>query len=305
MKNQRILSPAVIAAVTFLHVGLMALLWHARTPPLAVETASFEVVDLGSLGGGDGAPEGAGAPAEPAPEPPKPKAELPKPKSKPKPAVPEKTVIKPVVTKKADADIQQPKEKPVEKPKPKPAEPSKTEPIPEPKPEPAPKAEPAPAPKAEPKAVGSDAEKGKWEAVGRSGNGEKEGAKGGGTKGEGGGRGEGEGKGSGGRKGDRGEGSGGEGGGSGAGGSRSNPIRAGGTLATPPYPDSAIENGEEGTVVMDVLVNPSGRVESVKIVKSSGSAALDRAARKAAQQGSYANNGKWLVYKGRVNFTLN
>lgn len=48
-----------------------------------------------------------------------------------------------------------------------------------------------------------------------------------------------------------------------------------GEIRTSDYPRAALEAGEEGTVVMRVVVGPKGRVTDCSIVKSSGSAALD------------------------------
>ena len=126
MKKDRILNPTVVAVVALLHIGLMSLLWKAHKPDI-VDVTHIEFVELGDLGGGDGAPEGAGAPAPVQAPPQKPKPR-PEPKPKPKPVEEAKPVIKPVITKKADADMQQAKEKP------KPVE--KNKPKPEPKPEP-------------------------------------------------------------------------------------------------------------------------------------------------------------------------
>ncbi len=299
MKNERIFNPAVIAAVALLHIGLLALLWRS-VPPAQVGMEHIEFVDLGSLGGGDGA-AGNGTPAavelQPLPTPqPKPKVEAPKPKVKP--VEPEKPLIKPVVTKRADADIQQPKEppKPVDKPK----SVEKTKPVEAPKPEV--KAEPKPVPQANPapKAPEKPAEK-------AAGNAAAEGAKSVGSsaaKSEGNGRGEGSGKGSGGAKGDSGEGSGGSGGDTGPGSSRSNPVKASsGQLPTPPYPPLAEENGEEGTVGLSVLVAPGGKVADVKVTKSSGSPRLDRAARNAAKAGRF-NASVWTQFSASVRFEL-
>ncbi len=63
MDKKRILTPAVVTSVALIHVGLVALVWHAHKPP-PVEMANIEFVDLGDFGGGDGSPEGEGAPAE-------------------------------------------------------------------------------------------------------------------------------------------------------------------------------------------------------------------------------------------------
>jgi len=48
--------------------------------------------------------------------------------------------------------------------------------------------------------------------------------------------------------------------------------------AQPLYPDSAQGSGEQGTVMVDVYVRPSGRPGKAKISQSSGFADLDQAA---------------------------
>ena len=106
MDKKRILTPAVVTSVALIHVGLVALLWHAHKPP-PVEMANIEFVDLGDFGGGDGSPEGEGAPASPEPTP-----EQPKPKPKPKPVEPPKTCYQTCGNeKKKKADIVQQKGK--------------------------------------------------------------------------------------------------------------------------------------------------------------------------------------------------
>lgn len=309
MNKERILNPTVVAAVALLHVGLMSLLWRAHVPP-PVEVEHIEFVDLGDFGGGDGNAEGAGSPApaenpappQPQPEPPKPK---PKPKKveppKPKPVERPKPVIKPVVTKKADADIEQPKEKPkpVEKPIPQPEE----KPVEPPKPveKPAPEFKPAAeSPTTDTYVRSSRAAGGKEGGKGQGGEG---GGLGKGFKGEGTGRGLGDGPGSGGRPGDHGSGTGGEGGGTGPGSSRGNPIQSSGMIPTPPYPQLSEENGEEGTVVVNVLVAPGGNIVSVTKVKGSGYPRLDRAAMNAARVGSYKTKG-WMNFRGTVVFKI-
>lgn len=277
MDKERILTPAVVFSVALLHLGMVALLWQAHKLPVIESGNVIEFVDLGDFGGGDGAPEGAGAPAAPEPQP---EPEQPKPVEPPKP------VLKPVVTKKADADIQQPKEKP--------------------KPEPKPEVKPTPKPVE--KTVEKPSEKpaehpGNTSVKAGSENGGGEG-KGTGTKGDGTGRGEGSGKGSGGAKGEHGEGTGGSGGGTGAGSSKGNPLRANGSIPRPPYPTLSMENDEQGTVVLSVMVSPGGHVESVKVVKSSGFSRLDNAARKAAQNGHFQANA-WTEFKVPVKFELN
>ena len=47
------------------------------------------------------------------------------------------------------------------------------------------------------------------------------------------------------------------------------------------YPKSALLRGQDGTVYLDVLIGPDGRAETVRIARSSGHEALDRAARDA------------------------
>jgi len=56
-------------------------------------------------------------------------------------------------------------------------------------------------------------------------------------------------------------------------------------LRTPPprYPASALRRGEEGTVMLKVLVTAEGIASTVELEKSSGSATLDNAAREAAK----------------------
>lgn len=56
------------------------------------------------------------------------------------------------------------------------------------------------------------------------------------------------------------------------------------SIATPHYPAQARENGVEGDVKVEIVVEPNGTVSSAKIIKSSGSLALDNAALNAAKQ---------------------
>jgi periplasmic protein TonB len=46
----------------------------------------------------------------------------------------------------------------------------------------------------------------------------------------------------------------------------------------PPYPDQAQINGEQGNVVLNVRVIPSGKVHAVQVLRSSGFPDLDNAA---------------------------
>lgn len=314
MKNERILTPTTFALVAFLHMGLMALLWHGR-PPAQVEMTHIEFVDLGAFGGGDGQAEGAGAPApetaappQPKPEPAKPK-ETPKPQPKPKPAEPPKAELKPVITQKAQADIRQtketPKPKPVEKIPPEREEKTVEKPVEKPVEKAVEKPVEKPvAAAAEKTAAESDKPAAAGPARAKDGQGDGSGyAK---IQGKGSGSGSGEGRGTG-----RGEGSGsrsgdghGEGGGSGAGSSRSNPVKASGSIPKPPYPPLSSENGEEGTVRLKVLVSPSGSVADVRVAKGSGFARLDRAAVSAARSGSFNSGGRWVEYTVPVSFSL-
>ena len=56
---------------------------------------------------------------------------------------------------------------------------------------------------------------------------------------------------------------------------------------TPVYPPLAQENGIEGRVKLRVQVAPDGSVCHVKLVESSGSLALDRAARRAVREAKF------------------
>ncbi|HEY6578940.1 MAG TPA: energy transducer TonB [Rhizomicrobium sp.] len=46
----------------------------------------------------------------------------------------------------------------------------------------------------------------------------------------------------------------------------------------PPYPDSARASGEQGTVLVDVLIRPNGYVGKFRVAQSSGFGDLDNAA---------------------------
>ena len=79
---------------------------------------------------------------------------------------------------------------------------------------------------------------------------------------------------------------GGGGSGTGAGSSKGNPAKGTCHIPRPPYPSLSTENGEEGLVVLKVLVGPGGKVDSISVNKSSGYSRLDNAARKAVKDGS-------------------
>lgn len=55
------------------------------------------------------------------------------------------------------------------------------------------------------------------------------------------------------------------------------------TNRTPPYPRIALTNGDEGTVVLRVLVTAEGTAGAVEIKSSSGHSLLDESARKTVQ----------------------
>lgn len=264
MKNEHILTPSVLALVALLHIGLMGLLWQSAKPA-QVTVQHIEFVDLGALGSGGGQPESA-----PAPPPSPPKAVTPK----PRPLAPAKPVIKPVVTKNDKADIRQAPEKPkpVERPKPQPKQEA-------PAPKPAEQAAERPVERPAAKITAADGR-----GSGESSGGSNTAARGAGAGGSG-------------------SGQAGGGGGSGAGSSAANAIRATGSIPRPPYPTISQENGEEGTVVLKIMVSPDGKVTNVGVVKSSGFARLDRAARNAGKNGRFQPNG-WTEYTVPVSFKL-
>ncbi|HEY0339617.1 MAG TPA: energy transducer TonB, partial [Steroidobacteraceae bacterium] len=55
-------------------------------------------------------------------------------------------------------------------------------------------------------------------------------------------------------------------------------------LTQPPYPMSSIRVGEEGAIVVDILVGVDGRVRDAKVSRSSGFERLDQAALSEAKQ---------------------
>lgn len=56
----------------------------------------------------------------------------------------------------------------------------------------------------------------------------------------------------------------------------------------PTYPEDAIVEGAEGTVIVLVTIGPDGSPSDVRVWVSSGNAALDRAALVAAERSTYA-----------------
>ena len=75
------------------------------------------------------------------------------------------------------------------------------------------------------------------------------------------------------------------------------------------YPRLSQENGEEGEIVLKVLVSPKGGLDSVKILQSSGYTRLDKAAKAAMISGIFlpaVTNGQpvWSQFNAPVNFKL-
>ncbi|WP_440225447.1 energy transducer TonB [Dokdonella sp. MW10] len=58
-------------------------------------------------------------------------------------------------------------------------------------------------------------------------------------------------------------------------------------LVQPSYPDASRKKGEQGTVLLRVLVDVEGRVDTIEVARSSGSQRLDRAARDAVQKSRF------------------
>ena len=78
---------------------------------------------------------------------------------------------------------------------------------------------------------------------------------------------------------------------------------------TIPYPPVAWENGDEGKVILGGVVSPEGKLESIKVIKRSGSNMLDNAARKGAMGGIFLPNVKdgkpvWMEFRMPITFHL-
>ena len=76
-----------------------------------------------------------------------------------------------------------------------------------------------------------------------------------------------------------------------------------------PYPPAAQENGDEGKVILEGVVSPEGKLESIKVIKRSGSNMLDNAARKGAMGGIFLPNVKdgkpvWMEFRMPITFHL-
>lgn len=254
MTSEHINRFALLAVVTALHVALLAAAWHARPPQLQIGADSLSYVDLTDLSPGPPA----GGEAAPAPELPAPAAAKPPPaeraklvtKPQPKPEI--KPVVKPVVKPDQRGDIRT-DPKPEPKPEPKQEVRPETKPDPRPETKPEPKADTAPS-----KRPPADAERPTNSGSGSGRSDQQQGS---------------------------GQGPGGNSGGGGAGGSGpvTPPTHLGSHLGNPkpPYPQLSLENGEEGSVGLRVVVTPEGRAVSVTVVKGSGFKRLDNAARNA------------------------
>lgn len=73
------------------------------------------------------------------------------------------------------------------------------------------------------------------------------------------------------------------------------------------YPRLSQENGEEGEIVLKVLVSPKGGLDSVKILQSSGYTRLDKAARKSVMNGIFlpaVKNGEPVALQLPVPFVF-
>lgn len=282
MKNERMLTPATLAWVAAVHAVLLAWGWQIK-PPKPLLSGDIQFVDLAAFGSPDG---GAGAAAQPAPEPAKPAAPKAQPKAAETPKLPkqppvrEKPAVKAVITDQPKADMRVPQER-----APQPAKPQ-TPPREQPKREAA-----AETPGVSKAAAPSDAAAPKSAAAGE-GKGE--------AKSQGTGKAAGSGKGDAPAGSPNGNAS---GGGTQAGGSAGNPVKASGSIPRPAYPPLSQENGEEGTVVLKVLVSPGGQVQKVSVAKSSGFSRLDRAASNGAKNGRF-NVSAWTEFTVPVSFRL-
>lgn len=91
--------------------------------------------------------------------------------------------------------------------------------------------------------------------------------------------------------------------GTGKGSSADNPLRSSGSIPTPAYPPLSEADGEQGTVVLEVLVAPGGQVKNVRVVRGSGYRRLDRAAVQGARNGHFHAQA-WTAFTVAVKFTL-
>ncbi|MDK4543825.1 TonB family protein [Kingella kingae] len=286
MKNNRLLNPSVVLVVSLLHAGIIALAWETRKPPEPVSVDNLTFVDLGSLDGNDQpAADGAPAPLESKPAEPEPVSKPTPPPVAPTPPKPEpvakaEPTVKAVVRNDKPADVVE------AKPKLEPIKPVVTPPKPE-----IPIKQPAPPTPTEPvnKPTTPTTEtplKPSNTAGGAPANAvhRQEGGTGGGgsnpnsqaPKNNAGGSATGSGTGA------RGSGQGSSGGGAGG-------IVDGGYTRLPSvsYPPASLDADEEGSIKLAVTVEPNGTVSDVTVIKSTGHARLDNAAKRAARSAGY------------------
>ena len=79
------------------------------------------------------------------------------------------------------------------------------------------------------------------------------------------------------------------------------------SLPEPSYPRSCRRQGYEGRVVVEITVLPSGKVQDMYVLESSGFKGLDRAALRAAEHGRYAPSrilGIFVKAKKKLAFTF-
>lgn len=87
----------------------------------------------------------------------------------------------------------------------------------------------------------------------------------------------------------------------------SDKIIDGGTISrpAPEYPAQSAENGEEGTVKIEIVVETNGTVSSARVAKSSGYVRLDNAALRAFKNETYTPiNNMRTKYIVRTIFSL-
>lgn len=275
MKNNDYLLKWVITSVVVgAHIGIGVCAWDAAKPqePISVDTLTF--VDLSAYAGNNGAmAEEAPAPSENKPfaaEPPPPQPKItppekpkPKPKSEPQKAV-EPPKVKAVERLDKPADFRQPEPEKV-----KSVETDRKQPFPKSESqvltkqvETKPIAPVSSGTSASENSASGHAQSSKENRTGNGGAGSDDKSGNGNNK------------------------SGGH--------SNGNEIVDGGyvNVPYPSYPQSAMNNEEEGTVKLVVIVELDGRVSSVKVMQSSGSAALDNAAARAARSAKYKLKSK-------------
>jgi protein TonB len=68
------------------------------------------------------------------------------------------------------------------------------------------------------------------------------------------------------------------------------------SCASPQYPQADVDAGHEGEVALGFLINENGKVKDSKVIKSSGYATLDEAARSALAQCNFQP----AIKKGKV-----